>query len=497
MLKQKFLLSYTSKIGIQLIQLISNIVVARIAGPTIIGTIAFGLSFVNMFSFIGNLGMASAHIKLMNEGYETGSCITVYSIIHVSTKFLFLLVVIAYYLIQKFAFNYSFESEVHEKVIFIFLLMSIIQTFIDIPLSTFIAKTEQAKQDISELIKQGILQPSRIVAVLLGGQALALSLVNFSAVLIVIPVYWYFHKTYSFGKFNKTLLKKYMNYAIPLISIGIASSLIHTLDKVLLQYFWNSEEVGYYSAAYRISSIFLTMSFAVANLFFPLFAKSFNEKKYGYIQDKIDKFEHLMFVFMMPIMIFIMVYSDTIVHLLLGEKFLPSVNTLSVLTCAMFIYMISIPYGNLITGIGLFKLTAIINIINLIIMCSFMVIFVHPSFMNMKSTGTAYAMLVSYFYLFLVFRFVIQKYAPQIKVHWNIRYLLYGIINFTFFYYLYNFLSTRQPLITAIVFPLVYITVTFSTLYFLKLLTKQDLQFMFSLFKVKNLFQYINNEIRQ
>ncbi len=436
MLRQKFVLSYSSKFGIQAIQLVSNIIVARIAGPTVIGTIAFGLSFVNMFSFIGNLGMGSANVKIINEGHDINKCITAYSIIHISTKLLFLLIVLAYYLIQKHAFNFSFETKNHEYVIFIFLMMAIVQTFVDIPLSTFIAKTAQAKQDISEIMKQSLLQPSRIIAVALGGQAIALALVNFSAIIVMIPVYWYFHREYKFGSLDKDLMKKYLKYALPLITIGITSSFLHTLDKVLLQYFWNSQEVGYYAAAYRISSVFLTMTLAVANIFFPLFAKAFEDKQYGFIEQKIKQFEHLLLVFLLPLMIFIMIYADTIVLLLLGDKFEPSSKILTILILAMFTYMASIPYGNLIIGIGLFKLTAYLNIINVILLCAAMALFVHPTLYNLGGVGTALAILTSYLYLAITFRLVIIKKAPMIHVKWNAEYYLFGIITFLLFRFL-------------------------------------------------------------
>lgn len=497
MLRQKFVLSYTSKFGIQAIQLISNIIVARIAGPTVIGTVAFGLSFVNMFSFIGNLGMGSANVKIINEGHDINKCITAYSIIHISTKLLFLLVVLAYYFIQKHAFNFSFESRTHEIVIFIFLMMAIVQTFVDIPLSTFIAKTAQAKQDVSEILKQSLLQPSRIIAVALGGQAIALALVNFSAIIIMVPVYWYFHREYKFGSLDKDLMRKYLKYALPLITIGITSSFLHTLDKVLLQYFWNSQEVGYYAAAYRISSVFLTMTLAVANIFFPLFARSFEEKQYKFIEEKIIKFEHLLFVFLMPLMIFIMIYSDTIVLLLLGEKFEPSSKILSILILAMFTYMASIPYGNLIIGMGLFRLAAYLNIFNVILLCCAMTLFVHPKLLNLGGPGTAMALLCSYLYLAIIFRLVILMKARMIHVKWNLKFYLFGIAAFLLFRFLYLHFCQWNSLITKILFPFVYFSLTFLALYVLKMMTNKDLKFVYSLLNFKRLMTYIRNELKE
>ena len=51
MLAQKLILSYFSKIILQFVQIAVSIVIARIAGPTVFGTIAFGLAYVSMFQF--------------------------------------------------------------------------------------------------------------------------------------------------------------------------------------------------------------------------------------------------------------------------------------------------------------------------------------------------------------------------------------------------------------------------------------------------------------
>ena len=68
MLTQKLVLSYSSKIVVQLVQMATSLIVARLVGPTVLGTLAFGLAYVSMFSFIMDLGIGSAHIKLISEG---------------------------------------------------------------------------------------------------------------------------------------------------------------------------------------------------------------------------------------------------------------------------------------------------------------------------------------------------------------------------------------------------------------------------------------------
>ncbi len=91
MLKQKLSLSFLSKLIVQAIQLFSTIIVARVAGPSVLGTVSFGLAFVGMFRFIASLGLGSAHFKIMHEGYDQKDCTTTYAVLHLITKTLFCL----------------------------------------------------------------------------------------------------------------------------------------------------------------------------------------------------------------------------------------------------------------------------------------------------------------------------------------------------------------------------------------------------------------------
>ncbi len=101
MLAQKLILSYATKIIVQLIQMVATIVVARIAGPTVLGTVAYGLAFVSMFLFIADLGVGTAHIKLVSEGQDLGKCNSTYTTIRLSTIALYVLVVLSVYLFQN------------------------------------------------------------------------------------------------------------------------------------------------------------------------------------------------------------------------------------------------------------------------------------------------------------------------------------------------------------------------------------------------------------
>ncbi len=495
MLKYKFILGFVSRIFVQMLQLVATIFIARIAGPSVLGTIAFGMAFVDMFSFIGSLGLGSAHTKLINEGENIDDCTTTYAILHIITKFIFFITVLTYFILQKYVFHFPFESREHEYVIIISMVTVLINTMIDIPVSNFAARMEQAKSDIPEMFRNIFLAPSRIITVIVGGAAVALAFVNFLSYLIIIPFYWYlFFKTYHFGKFSFPLAGKYFRYGIPLIVLSLSVSFSNTLDKVLLQYFTNSEMVGIYTAGFRIGGYFLLIGQSAGLIFFPLFSKAVSEHNIQMIDDAIARYHRFVFLFVMPVMILLALLSSPIVSIMLGEKYYQSIPVLTIITIAQLIYLVHIPYGNLISGMGKFRLAALINIINVLVISLALLMLVHPAFAGLASKGAAWSFLISNIFLAACFVYYAKKFAPGIQLKTYFRFLLIGIILFVGFYYSYCWWVGSKTL-HQIIFVFLYFTVVYSIFNYSGIMRNSDWKYLLSLGRMDELFKYVRSEI--
>jgi len=233
-----------------------------------------GLAYVSMFLFLADLGIGTAHIKLVSEGKDIGKCITTYAVLKFSYTCLFALIVLGTFFFQKTIAHYQFESSTHEHVIFIMLSAVLIEQLLYVPKTTFSARTEQAKQSIPEIVKSIPYHFIRITVVLLGYGAMALALGNLVSTLLTIPVFIYLFRGYKFGNFDKKLAKEYMVMSLPIILLGLSTTLISSLDKVLLQYFTNSTCLGYYTAGFRVGGFILLLANTVGLLFFPLFSEA-------------------------------------------------------------------------------------------------------------------------------------------------------------------------------------------------------------------------------
>jgi len=494
MLTQKLVLSYSTKIFMQVIQVAVTIVVARVAGASVLGTIAFGTAYVSMFIFISDLGLGSAHIKLVSEGKNEAACNGTFVRIQAILVGVFFIIVLGFFLSQKYIFTYHFESNVHEKVIIVTLITVTISRALYIFKTNFMSKTEQAKQDIPDLLEFLIFQSLRLIVVLLGYKALAIAYSKLVAVILITPVYIILFKNFNVGKFDRKLAKQYFLISLPVMVTTMADSFTYYIDKVLLQYLTNSAEVGYYVAGFKIGSLILMIGTSVGLLFFPTFSKAISENNFERINSIIIKYEKFSLSFVFPVTIFLSIYSDVIVNTLLGNEYSKSIPVLSIINISAFIYTFIIPYGNALTGSGRFKLVAKLYFVNLLFFVSLAFFMVSPGMLNLGSTGLAVCLATSNMLLGGFFIFFVRTKIKEIKVLPALHLLLFGTFFSIVAFWLYRVL--QLPLVMKVFFALFYFAGYWGLAGVFKLIRRQELSMLWELINFKKIAIYVKSEMR-
>ena len=496
MLKQKLILSYSTQIVSQVLQVGASLVVARLAGPTVLGTVAFGTAYVSTLVFISDLGLAVAHIKLISEGRDEAQCLSTFTALKLGTTLLFVLAVLGLFFTQKYLLGYSFESQTHEYVIFIALTVLTVNQLSSIPRATFAAKTEQAKTDSVDLLQGFILQPARILVVVLGFGAIALALANLAASLLIIPFLLYLFRDYRLSSFDRSLAREYIALSLPVIMIGMSTGLLYQIDKVLLQFFSSSEQVGYYTAGYKIGGFILLIGKSVKNLFFPLFSKAVAEGNNDYIRDKITRFERFSFLFIMPAVVLIAIYSEPIILLLLGDQYLPSVLVMQLITLAMGVMVINIPFGSVIDGLGKFKLSAILNTFNLIVFVGAIVVLVSPQLLDRGAAGVAMAIFVSNVFISVLYRVYATRFFPVLSHRQAVKFFTFGALSFAVGYYAYESLFSAHWLGQGL-FVVLYLGLVYGFFALVGWLTFKDGKDLLSVFDFGSMRKYVVGEIKK
>jgi len=479
-----------------MIAMIAGIVVARVAGPTVVGTVAFGMSLVSMFTFFADLGIGNAHIKIVSEGRNLGDCIKTFSVLKSILIILFIVLVILYLVVKEYVFHIQYESRTHFYVIIIWLVAITISQFLYIPIITFMALTQQARQDVPNLLQIVLTQVLKIVAVLIAASAIALSFANLLGVILVLPLYLYLFKDFKIGHFDKNLARDYVKIAAPMIIMVLHGTFIGYFDKFLLQYFSNSEQVGYYAVAFSIGSLIQIVGLAVGQIFFPTFSSSVVKKDYDYINRTIDKYERFIYVFLMPIVIFLILYSQVLIKILLGKDFISSGPVLVVIFLGAFVFVANQHYGNLLLGAGYINKSARLSLYSLIFFVLLNLFFVAPQMLHLKAIGSALAWSINYLFLGVFFRIYVWQLIKEVTILRNIKYWLFGILNVALFFLFLKYIAVRVNYLEFI-FPVVYFGITYLAYYLLKMANKEDINFALRIFDVRSMKEYIKNEFKR
>lgn len=496
MLKQKFILDYGFKFGIRFSTSVTGIIVARLAGPEVVGIITYATAYVSSFSFITGI-FGSAHIKLVSEGQNEEDCNKTYFILILFSILIFFITVISFFFIQRYYFNYKYDNPQIPTVIIITLFAFIIGLIFQINETFYNARIEQVKSNLPSFLKNILYNFLRILVVIMGYKAVELALANIASNILILPLCIYYIRMLNFGKLRKELIKKYLKYSLPILSSEVILIIMNYSDKLILEYFSSLKEVGYYSVAYSIGSIFILLGNTAGTLFFPLFSSYISQNNIELIRTKIIIFERFIFVFIFPIIIVLAIYSYPIMVFLLGSKYIPSISLLSILVISSFFVIWSMPYGNVLAGLGLFWLISLINFVKLIIFLFVIIICILPEILNLGAMALAITALVTNLIVFLIYYYFAYKKIGINLLKEQISYILFWLFigplgNFFYVKYLIKF-----PIIIQLTLFIPFTIVLIYSLYLLfKLVTKSDVEILKQLLNLNSFFSYIKTEIK-
>jgi O-antigen/teichoic acid export membrane protein len=497
MLKQKIVLSYGSMMVTNVFSIIAGIIVARIVGPTVMGTLAFGLSFVMMWDFINDPGISTAHIKFVSEGRDQGKCLATYGVIKLGLVTVFSLVVLSVYSVQRLLLHAKYESRATDLVIFISLVTVVASRIVEIPRATWFARTERTKVDLPVMIESISSRSIRILIAALGFGAVALALVNLStALLILLPINLYFFLKEPFAIFNNKLAKEYLRYGAPLVFLASSNTLYAYFDRVLLQNLTDVKQVGLYSIGFSFSQPFQYIGAAIGGLFFPLFSSKIAKNEFDSIRQMILKYNRFLVIFILPMVLLFVVYAPTLVPLLLGKAYLESINVVRLVILGIFINVYQLPLGNLLLGSGRFKLAAIINWANTIFFAGMIFFLAAPRMMNLGASGAALASFLSYVLLTSLYYYVNRKVIPGLHYIRDFPVWIFQLAFAGVFYFVYSYFYRERNLVLIYTFPIFFSIFNFGLMAVARLIKKSDWQDLKDFFNLSELFDYIKKELK-
>ena len=437
MIAQKVSFAFFNKLLINALGFISLFFVARYMGPESLGIIAFAMAYIRIFESFSSLGFGTAHIKRVSEGRDFGKCNGTYFTTKALLTVVMVIVVLATIFVSKFIQHKPFISEQHEIVLYIILLFTVVGSFSTMLKITFGARKEIAKQQVPMLIGKIVMVAGKVIVALVGLGVIFLAGASLISSVIALICFIYLFRGYPIKKPNKEYFKSYAKFALPVMFIGLLSTIAQNMDKVMIQFFGTTTAVGYYSAAQRISLILMFITIASTTLIFPMISSYYSKNKIDAIRNLSHQAERYLSMIFSPAVVFIFLFAPQICLILLGDKFVASASILRILSFVVLVNGTTQPYTQQLGAtdhiILAAKLGSIIFILNILLN----IIFIPQQFLGLRllgmgGIGAAFATLISITIGAVLFRFYAYKITaskpnPRILFH-LISALIMGII---------------------------------------------------------------------
>ncbi len=503
MFARKSLLIMSANLLDGLLAYVALFFISRDMGPEAYGIIGFAMGFVGLFMILTDLGFNSAHIKRVSEGKDMGTCLGTYLISKLGFAGLLASIVVGVVLIWKFIFGRGFESPTHELAIYIILGYYVINSIGIFFYNTYSATKEIAKAQIPIVIGTVGRTIAILFVALSGLGALALAWAYVFGEVIFLGISILFFRGYQLKKPTKECFKSYSVFAWPLILVGISYTIITNTDKVLIQLFWNSEEVGYYFASFRIVQFLLVAAGAVGTLLLPTISGLHSKEDIDSIKKTVFLSERYISILIFPMVIGIVVLAEPTVRILLSASFYPAVPILMVLPFFVILEALSQPY--MYQVIGMNKPTLARNRILIILgLTVFFDLLLIPSdiksldlkLFGLGALGASYATVIGYAAGLIYCRYAAWKLAknplnPRILLH-----LLSASIMGFVIYELMRFLPIERWYV-LLGYSALGLGIYLFILFLLKEFTRKDLDFVLDLLNVKKMWKYMKEEIKK
>ncbi|MBW2993306.1 polysaccharide biosynthesis C-terminal domain-containing protein [Candidatus Woesearchaeota archaeon] len=261
---------------------------------------------------------------------------------------------------------------------------------------------------------------------------------------------------------SSKIIKKIIFFGFPLIFFHIGAYVLAISDRYMLSYFFGNTTVGYYSVAYSVTSIILSIGALISAVFYPYIAEMWNQKKsYFLLFNASLKYG---FIIIIPSIVGLFVLRKQIITLISGIPYLPSVSVIPFLVLfPLFAFFTYVCYQILLLR-NKTKLIAVIYICAAIFNITFNFILI-PRY---SMAGAAIATLASYFLTFLALFLINKKFIKLDFTFLRFGRIIFASISMGLLIFWLNPQVFITKIVTIILSALFYFILLFATRTFVK-----------------------------
>ncbi len=333
---KKFLANKTVKnagwlIGGKVIQMLINLVVAlltaRYLGPSNYGLINYAAAYTAFFAAFCNLGLNSVLVKeFVDNPNQEGKIIGTSLAMKAASSFISAITIIGVVCIV------DGDEKVTVFVVALScvgLLFQIFETFN----YWFQSKLQSKVTAIATLVAYAVTALYKIILIVMGKSvewfAFATS-VDYICIGIMLLLAYRKHKggklTFSLD-YAKAILKKSVHFIAPGLMVAVYSQ----TDKIMIKQMISDAEIGYYSTAVALCSIWCFVLTAIIDSVYPSIMQANNTDETLFIKRNKQLYATVFYISVFVSLLFT-VFGELIIKIMYGEAYLPAVNPLRIVT---------------------------------------------------------------------------------------------------------------------------------------------------------------------
>jgi O-antigen/teichoic acid export membrane protein len=310
----------------KLLKIVLIIYVARIFGALNYGIFTFSLAFVTLFAVFFDMGLGAIITReFSDKGGKEEEFLAIFSLkILLGAMVLFLIFVGSFFIsqdlvIRKIIWILGIYIMITELIgtIFVFFRsrqqmeheawMKIFQIFTETSIGLFIILNFPSVQNLSY---------SYLVASFI---TLFVVLLFFNFKVFPLKFYW-----------EKSIWKKFLRMSWPVALVGVFATIYSQIDSVMMGYWGQIIETGWYNAAYRLVSMIMAPATLIGISFFPVLSKTFKESKEEF--QKIGDYQmQIIIFFAIPVMVGGIALAPKIVNCVYGQTYSSAILAFQIL----------------------------------------------------------------------------------------------------------------------------------------------------------------------
>lgn len=322
------------------LKLVLIIYVARILGATEYGKFTFALAFVGLFAIFSDLGVSSITTREFAREREKEKEFPAV----LSLKTLLSLGTLVLILIGSFFIT---SSPTIRGLIWILGVYIIVSGFTGIVFSFFRARQKMEYEAWAKILQALVISGAGFFVLFNFPTVKNLSFAYlFAALSTLIFILFFLHIKFQPIKFefNKIIWKNYLLMSWPLALAGVFGTIYGQTDSVMMGYWGQITQTGWYNAAYKIIGVTLIPVALITASFYPALSKFFKESKEK-LQKAWNYYMELMLFMAAPLVIGGIALAPRIIDFVYDPSYFPSILAFQILIIMAGISCISTPFG--------------------------------------------------------------------------------------------------------------------------------------------------------